>query len=75
MKGRHITILLVIIAINLTVIALDRVVDRVIPDAMASGHIQKVAICDYKNGNNCAGVCAENADLWGRLKVDTWKWK
>ena len=33
MKGRHITILLVIIAINLTVIALDRVVDRVIPES------------------------------------------
>ena len=56
MKGRHITILLVIIAINLTVIALDRVVDRVIPDAMASGHIQKVAICDWYDVNLCATV-------------------
>ncbi len=56
MKGRHITILLVIIAINLTVIALDRVVDRVIPDAMAASGIQKVAICDIENTNRCAMV-------------------
>ena len=56
MKGRHITILLVIIAINLTVIALDRVVDRVIPDAMAASGIQRVAICDLENVNNCASV-------------------
>ena len=56
MKGRHITILLAIIAINLTVISLDRVVDRFIPDAMAAYHIQKVAICDFDNPDKCAGI-------------------
>ncbi len=53
---------LVIIAINLTVIALDRVVDRVIPDAMAASGIQRVAICDLENVNNCAFV---GVDGWG----------
>ena len=58
MKGRHITILLVIIAINLTVIFLDRVVDRFIPDAMAASSIQKVAICDVRGPTRCASVSA-----------------
>jgi len=63
MKGRHITILLAIIAINLTVISLDRVVDRFIPDAMAAYHIQKVAICDFDNPDKCASI------RWGDLRV------
>ena len=63
MKGRHITILLAIIAINLTVISLDRVVDRVIPDAMAAYHIQKVAICDFDN-LGCAAIYRGRLKIW-----------
>ena len=56
MKGRHITILLVIIAINLTVISLDRVVDRFIPDAMAASSVPKVAICNIDNPTHCVTI-------------------
>ena len=61
MKGRHITILLVIIAINLTVIALDRVVDRFIPDAMAASSIQKLR---YVMSGTQLGVHVCNTTGW-----------
>ena len=60
MKDRYIKILLTVIAINLTVITLNSVVDRFIPDAMAAS-IQKVAICDPHVITVCAGV----AEMWG----------
>ena len=51
MKDRYIKILLTVIAINLTVLTLNSVVDRFVPDAMAAS-IQKVAICN-KVGMDC----------------------
>ncbi len=56
MNVRPTTILLTIIAINLTVISLDRVVDRFIPDAIAASSIQKVAICHPTDINHCLPI-------------------
>ena len=52
MKDRYIKILLTVIAINLTVLTLNSVVDRFVPDAMAANNVQKVALCT-KGGNFC----------------------
>ena len=52
MKDRYIKILLTVIAINLTVLTLNSVVDRFVPDAMAASGVQKVTICD-RYGNIC----------------------
>ena len=56
MKDRYAKILLTIIAVNLTVITLDKAVDRFIPEAMAASSIQQVAICDWKHTDRCAPV-------------------
>ena len=51
MNDRYIKILVTVIAINLTVLTLNSVVDRFVSDAMAA-NIQRVAICN-KVGNTC----------------------
>ena len=66
MKDRYIKILLTVIAINLTVISLNSVVDRFVSDAMADYKstsslytdtgLLKVAICEPNNPNLCATV-------------------
>jgi hypothetical protein len=56
MKARYKTIILTVIAVNLTVLTADRLVDRFIPEALAAiAPVQKIAICDSL-GIKCADI-------------------
>ncbi len=57
-------ILLGIIAINLTIISINMTLRSVEP-VQASGHVQKIAICET-NGNDCAQIIGS-----GKLKIYT----
>ena len=67
MKDRYIKILLTVIAINLTVISLNSVVDRFVSDAMAQTDIQRVMICDPQRTKICANIAA--TDSYSLLRV------
>ena len=67
MKDRYVKILLTVIAINLTVIALNSVVDRFVSDAMAQTDIQRVMICDPQRPKICANIAA--TDSYSLLRV------
>ena len=67
MKDRYIKILLTVIAINLTVISLNSVVDRFVSDAMAQTDIVRVTICDPQQPNMCANVTGTG---WKMLMVE-----
>jgi len=56
MKTRYATVILTVIAVNLTMLTLDRLVDRFIPEVLAaSASVQKIAICDHM-GIKCADI-------------------
>ena len=69
MKDRYIKILLTVIAINLTVITLNSVVDRFIPDAMAAS-IQKVVICDQHDITACVALRQRGVGVYHLLVGD-----
>ena len=56
MKIRYTTIILSVIAVNLTVLTIDSILDRFVQEARAaSGPVQKIAICDHM-GIKCADI-------------------
>ena len=56
MKTRYTTVILTVIAVNLTVLTTAGLVDRFVPEALAAfAPVQKIAICDLL-GNKCADV-------------------
>ncbi len=56
MNSRYTNVILLVIALNLTFLTLDRVLDRFISDAYASpSNVQKIAICDSL-GIKCADI-------------------
>ena len=56
MKARYTTIILTVIAVNLTVLTADRLIDRFVPKVFAaSTSVQKIAICDPL-GIKCADI-------------------
>ena len=67
MKDRYIKILLTVIAINLTVISLNSVVDRFVSEAIAETGIQRVMICDPQRPKICANIAA--TDSYSLLRV------
>ena len=80
MKDRYIKILLTVIAINLTVISLNSVVDRFVSDAKADyfsrstlvtdDGLLKVAICDPVYPSHCASVFWRATEQLGRLLIE-----
>ena len=56
MKMRYMSIILSVIAVNLTVLTTVNLVDRLVPKAFAaSAPVQKIAICDTL-GIKCADI-------------------
>ena len=67
MKDRYNKILLTGMAMNITVIALNSVVNKFVSDAMAETSIQKVMICDPQRPKICANIAA--TDSYSLLRV------
>ena len=56
MKTRYTTVILTVIAVNLTVLTAAGLVDRFVPEALAAfAPVQKIAICDPL-GIKCADI-------------------
>jgi len=56
MKTRYTTVILTVIAMNLTVLTVTGLVDRFVPEVLAaSASVQKIAICDPL-GIKCADI-------------------
>ena len=56
MKTSYTTLILTVIAVNLTVLTVAGLIDRFVPDAFAaSAPVQKIAICDPL-GIKCADI-------------------
>ena len=67
MKDRYNKILLTGMAMNITVIALNSVVNKFVSDAMAETSIQRVMICDPQRPKICANIAA--TDSYSLLRV------